>query len=600
MSQIALQARQHFRESPGGFVLNLGSRLRADAGRRIREKFSGYPDDEMLVAASNLAELGYDVRTDLLELLTDNRAGILGAAILEGAPGAEEELSGIIDEFLNDYKRVVKLFRKELNAPLHLSESMEPVDAAHASESPKPLPSQPWNKILKGLVQWVGTSSGVRFNPDGFLDTSHALSVRVLQLRLKRLGYFDGTITGVFGESTKTACARFRTVVHRIPDFKNISAISREDFELLCDPYALNRTVMQRLEGQPITVRCIGWSSLDFALKDWNATALKNGRFCDDAFGVPSREYGTWSPMNTLDDLTHSRPNREAIQLVQVWLHFLSLYDGCVDGTPGPGTLEALERFIAENEQDVERFIRRIEDNKVAIAPAVFEVFGTERPDATEVAKLEHYVLEQVEQELAEADRIGARNPEEPVGWVEWLYEKAVSGGTWIYGQARSVVVHIGKAIGRGAKWVWGLFRTIGNSGAHLIRWVFKKAEGAFRYFHSSLRNLLDFLDKGSVVTGNYKGKCFTLFEQDLDAVNLVLVNSPNSGVTAVHCKTIRDRMQLLSLACEIIATGISTVRRILTPPIGWLRLGVALTRAVLNAIRSNLHTAGRLVEESG
>ncbi|CAB1059307.1 hypothetical protein D1BOALGB6SA_4069 [Olavius sp. associated proteobacterium Delta 1] len=438
-------------------------------------------------------------------------------------------------------------------------------------------------RIISGLIEFEGEEDLFQLS-EPLKIGSKGIFVRILQYRLRKLGFFNQEVSGLYDHKTFQAVLNFKKVFGIPLGRLHIDHVNHELFETMGNPYKLNRRILKSLNGRPIIIRNTFLAEFALSAKNANEMFICRGKF-------RSEEMTFCEPVNELIEEVDPVLNHYATCLLQFWLWMLSVYLEGVNGVFDKPSLKGLIHFLEENTLNERDFIVRFDNGSLGIAPGIFNEFGTQRPGLDEVEIYDQYLSQELVNMLKKdeenVDRGLAEEDRQP--YLKHAWNQAKSFYRKLYKGAKSVIVSSGRAIARGAKFFW---RTLGKlfegSALHVMSQVMARIRRALSNFWESVKTLYQFLKSRLVTTKNCDATCITAFHRDFDVLNLYNRTRMKNyyGLVKCHVHQLNTQVKIFSLACDIVGSAIGMIiDALFKGPVGWLRLGIQIARSIFQII---------------
>lgn len=424
--------------------------------------------------------------------------------------------------------------------------------------------------------------------PEALLPGVVGVWVRILQYRLKKMGYYQGKVDGVYGDRTLEAVIIFKHAFGLTISEESAGLVDRGLWDITGDPFELNRLMLARLRGRPLVVQ-------DTFLSDWVPEAALG----DTAF-VRNHKFSLTrtldcQPVSTLVKETDWVLNRQAVALLQFWLWMASFYLNRIDGLFGGKTLHAVLNFIDQNHLDTDPYIVCLSDGRLVLSPGIFETLGAQVPDPSEVEAYERYLYEEGDKILKQEEEKGSqyKKTKKEKNFLELAWDGIKNVALKLYRGIKTALVSTAKAIARGARWFWN---TLGKAGSalHFLSHALARIKKALGIFWQNLKRFFQFLDSRTVLTKSGDTIFSTHFLSDFDVINIRV--APNVNIKAdnrQHNEKVWADVRLFSLACDVVGAAIGGVISFLKGPIGWIRLGFKMAAKIWKTVKD--HPAGSL-----
>jgi peptidoglycan hydrolase-like protein with peptidoglycan-binding domain len=413
---------------------------------------------------------------------------------------------------------------------------------------------------------------------------SRGIHVRVLQYRLLKLGFYHDKIDGIYGKNTLQAVALCKLAFGLVVDRSRPGLVDQHLFETIGNPYELNRLILQRLNGQPILISNTSNIELEQDLKghDRVFVCLNLFRF-EEGLSCKSID----QTRETIDTTLR----RTAIHLLQLQLWMSSIYLGRLDGLFGNKSMKALIHFLQENMLPVDKYLVSLKNGYWAIAPAIFEAMGTERPDPSEALAHESHLSKEVEEILKKEEKLQLQGKEKRETVFRRAWKSAKRLFRRLYKGFKSVIVRAGKAIARGARFFWRtLGDRFGSSALHVMSQMLARIKKALSTFWQNLKILYTFLKSHIVYTKESDAILASYFFGDFDVLNYQPdSNKGDFAHVRRHILKVHRQADIFATACDVVGTAMTVVARLITGPVGWLRLALSISGEVLEKLRDLL-----------
>ena len=445
-------------------------------------------------------------------------------------------------------------------------------------------------RVLEGLLDFDGDTLALKIDKPLRLE-SRGLFVRILQYRLKKLGFYQDDVSGEFDEETRFAVIHFKADFAIPMAADGMEVVDQELFEMLGDIYQLSGHVFKSLKGQPMLIHAVSKDGDGLEEKDPSEVFLYRGTF---KYAAGYHADSLQSP----DEITGSSINRSSLRILQLWMRVLCLYTGLEDGLFGPNSLAALRAYLEENMCQAKAYLVFIPgiSNYIAVAPAIFELLGVEKPEADTVDAHRDHILEEVSGLLQRTEELAQKSPtpkgEDHQSAIGIAWEKTQKFFKHLFKRAKTAVVNASRAIARGAKWVWQqLGDLLGNGAMHVISSAIQSMREALIRFWEALKEFYAFAKSKIIQTSSKDSLCISFFDHDLDVVNYFHSSSgdENENLIRKHSAALRKTAGSFSLACDIIAAAfgiaIDIIMGLVIWPL-WPRRAVEISRAIFNIIR--------------
>lgn len=520
-------------------------------------------EERLEISTSSYAE--EDLREADKERLDEIRETLCQLGYQPEKPESAANLFGLL--------RPLTEFKRDIGLPLTLTFSMED------------------ENTLTSLVEFEGDR---HVDLGESLDLgSRGILVRVLQYRLLKLGFYHDKIDGIYGKNTLQAVALFKLAFGILIDRTRPGLVDQPLFQTLGNPYELNRRMLQRLNGQPLLISNASNIELEQEVKrhDRVLVCLNLFRFEE---GLSCKAIDERS--ETIDFTLR----RAAIHLLQLQLWMSSIYLGRLDGLFGNKSMKALIHFLEENMLPLDQYIVRLKNGYWAIAPAIFEAMGTQRPAPSETLAHQAYLSKELEEILKKEEKFQLERREERENVFERAWQSAKRLFSRLYKGFRSVIVKASKAIARGATFFWrALGDRFGSSALHLMSQILARIKKALSNFWQQLKILYTFLKSRIVYTKESDAILASCFFGDFDVLNY-LPDSNKGDFTHVghHIHEVQRHADTFAAACDVVSTAMTVVARLITGPVGWLRLALSISAEVLEKLRDPIVSSKPAVKE--
>jgi len=410
------------------------------------------------------------------------------------------------------------------------------------------------------------------------------IQVRVLQYRLKKLGFFHAAVNGIFQEHTAQAVVQFKYAYGIAIDAAAPEYVSQELWQMTGDPASLARKLENRMAGRPMLVP-------DPLLSDFVPEAAKASErfFSGNHFTAsPGLEGRTIKELFACRDVV---VNHAGVALLQLLLWMGQYYTEAINGRFDNLTLHAFLLFIEENHIDLDCYMAKLADGRLVVAPGILEVFDTKLPNKEERYRYERFLDEQADEIFKRQDRALEKKQQEgtETNLLQCAWYKAKSVAVNLYHGIKRVVVIAAKAIARGARWIWRtLGRIVDGSALHFMAQIMDRIKKGLATFWSSLKRFYAFLRYRAVSTVSDVTEYHTHFFTDFDVMNICQneAEEMSQWVRKKHFQALHRDVRLFSMACDILGGAIHVVISLLSPPIGWVRAALKVVRVISDIVR--------------
>lgn len=433
---------------------------------------------------------------------------------------------------------------------------------------------------LSKLLSFDGNSDGIDL-PLKPGPGSQGIWVRVLQFRLKKLGCYHHPVNGIFDDATRQALIRFKQVYGNTKNPAEIQLMDRRTYDLTGNPYELNRLMLKKLAERPIVVTNPKLS--DFVPDMRNAADLY---VCRGTFST--RATLSSRPLNELSAENDYVLNWMAVALLQFWLWMSSARLEPVDGEFDSPTLQGLLCFLGENHLDLDHYLMRLPNGRLAVAAGIFQVFGTKAPKTEQTQAYEAYLYRKADAILKQSEQDAQASGLKKPNILERAWSHSKRFFSRLYRGTKSALGTACRAVSRGARSFW---RTLGTafdgSALHFVSQMLARIRGAMVHFWESLSHFFRFLRTRTVQTRSGSALYLTSFLADFDVVNTrsTIDRADEKGLHD-HIGQLRTDIRQFSMACDIVGAAIGLVTGLLKGPIGWLRLGMRLAGIIWEIVK--------------
>jgi len=439
---------------------------------------------------------------------------------------------------------------------------------------------------LTDFLEFEGEADDLEFSePLG--PESRGLPVRILQYRLKKLGFFHQEVDGIFDSHTLDAVMEFKRSFGLALEPAAPGLVDQDLLAMLGNPFGLSRKIYERLQGQPLVLNlALPLAFMKTALSRHHVK-VGTGGTSKDQFVIDPLIPSTKEHVSKMKELRESPENRVGLALLQFRLWMLSFYDGPVDGIFGEKSLKALRSFLCEHnsgERDEGKFLVYITGGYVLIAPGIFSLFGFDRPGPQETQDYADAVSTSLDGLLAKSEKGDASPLLLKNGALSAAWSKARELFRGLYRGAKSVVVFVGKSIAKGAIKLWHeTLCGFERPGLHLMSQALARIKKALACFWQSLKRFYQFLRDLTVRTSRKNNVMDTRFQRDFDCLNLISIEDPAQAAADAkqHLRQLRLNVRDFAMACDIVGATIGLAGKLLSGPIGWLRLALRVVSTI-------------------
>jgi peptidoglycan hydrolase-like protein with peptidoglycan-binding domain len=443
---------------------------------------------------------------------------------------------------------------------------------------------------------------------------SRGLAVRVLQYRLKILGYFHGSINGNFESDTTAAWLQYFIVYH--PGTAPPQNIDASAFDLLGNPYELTRQQFIRLGGSSFETNVFH----QFTTQPTIVAQPIVVRFVGEGEGIP-RLPNTWtldakgllaSGTQEIDQtmiIKWQSQAEPAIRLLQMRLWMEGFYSGLQDGFFQEGTTQALTHFLTEelglgDGKALLPYVG-IRGDFLIISPMVFKALGMQRTTPEQAQHAEFVVIDTADV-VAKKEAEQAQQSEDK-SWFKRLWARFKSSikkvgqavkslFASLYRGVKHFIVRVARAIGKGILTIGKLLKR----SVQFVSLVTQRIGRGFSLFWQRVRDVIRFLSDPQFTSNVGQALCKVQFNHNFDA--LVFAGGDRRGHPGELSQAVTDTKQWLTHSTTSLTWTIRfvfTVLKIiisvaaLSSPLVWAQVGLKIYRAVLQFLQSDPEPLG-------
>lgn len=465
---------------------------------------------------------------------------------------------------------------------------------------PRPQPSMIELDELSRLTSFDGEFS---FSADALPPEGETnLHSRSLHFHLGALGLYDLPTYCAHGCETEDALDLLAYLLSKGPEqMFSLDGV----MEAINDVSALSERFIESHGSVPL----VFGNGVDHTEgRDYASLVIVNGRFLEgkDIDRLPGlNEDSRESILKELEDRSeaearvYSPVNQLGLRLVQLRLWMHGFYRGRLDGWWGPASRAALEEALKFEELDLEDALVRLNGGYWAVnAGYVFDLLfdrldaarlTIEEYDDAIVRESEYLVSRGFDKdEVREEDR--EKKQALKLIWesVRDAFKGLVNIGKRIYHGARTLVLSAMRGIMKGIRWITGSLSDLVGPVIAFTRSFFKRVRQGIGVFTESLPRLFHFVLRRPMVTRDNAGVHFALSRFDLDAdAKLYVSEGADPGLGVEHARLTRALARGATILLIVAVKVAKTIVGLLGGPVGWLRLGFEVGKAVLSVLRN-------------